>query len=87
MGEGKILFSKRETRARLKVGRLRYSQLIESGILAPPIQLTDSARPVHTLSQIEIAENNLCRRALVSLKPANRKTRPLSKKLAAELRG
>ncbi len=81
------LYSKSETRKRLRVGRIRYEQMIESKILPAPISLTDDARPVHTESQIKIAENNLYKQAIKNVLPAaTRRMKPLSAKLAAEIK-
>lgn len=81
----KLFYSKQEVRARLGVGRTRYAQMIDAGVLPPPITLTDTARPVHTAEQIRIAENNLLKRLTDNL-PRTRKSKPLSNKLRAEIK-
>ena len=78
--------TKGQAQKRLGIGRLNYDRYIESGILPAPISLCDGARPFHTESQIEIAENNLHRRAVAALQPeSGRKMKPLSKKFISEI--
>lgn len=82
----KHFYSKAETRKRLGVGRTRYAQLIESEILAPPIKLTDEARPVHTETQILNAVRNIDRKHTAALAPTGgKKIKPLSEKLLAQI--
>lgn len=83
----KIFYSKSDVRRRLGVGRTRYAQLIAAGILPPPVELIAGARPVHTQAQVALAENNLLKQVMNNLQPASgRKSKPLSKKLIAELK-
>jgi hypothetical protein len=80
------LYSKAQMRKRLKVGKLRYEYLIESGLLPEPIALTPGSRPVHTESQVQIYKQNIYRKAVSDWRPVGRrKTRPFSKKLISEI--
>jgi len=83
---GEKMLTKTETRRRLGVGRSRYEQLIASGILPPPFSIIAGARPVHSESQILIAEQNIYRRAIKALQPeSGRKMKPLSNKFISEI--
>ena len=71
------LFSKEATRKILKISRARYQQFIDSGILPKPFEITPGSRPVHSETQIKIAEKNLYERAVASLRKTTPGTKPI----------
>ena len=84
---GEKLFKRSEVRKRLNVSRYGYEQLIDEGILAKPIRLSDNpnAHPRHTESQLLSAEKKLYEKANPRPKQ-RRQNRGLSEKQMKELR-
>lgn len=75
---GKQFYSKADARKRLGVGRVRYEYLIQSEVLAVPVEIVPGTRPVHTESQLHAAEMKIQRELISAIQPKSRKMRPLS---------
>lgn len=71
------LFSKSATRRALKISRARYEQFIESGILPEAFEIVPGSRPVHTETQIRLAEANLYARAIENIRPKTPGAKPI----------
>lgn len=72
-----IIYSKEKARKRLGVSRGRYEQFIESGILPKPFVIVNGSRPIHTETQIQIAESNLYQKAVENSRPRTPDVKPI----------
>ncbi len=82
------LFTKKETRARLKLSRQKYRQGIESGILPEPFEIASGSRKYHSEAQFRKYENNLYERAVVrtlNRRPGARPIKPFSEETKAQI--
>lgn len=81
------LFTVPETRKLLRIGKLRYAELIERGLLDKPVRSGQRGWRYHTSSQIERFQQRLRDLATPTARSAKLTIKPLSARHRAELRG